>query len=535
MTPSDDRIPVIIGAGEVVDRPAEPILAREPAALMAEALRRADADAGGGLLAELDSLDIVNSVSWPYYDVPEAVVAKLGQRPQRLVYGPVGGESPVRFLHEAANRIARGESTVGAVVGGEATHAVAAAQKAGITLPWTTPNPNWSRTRGRDFLHPLAVRLGVADPVTVYPFYENAIEAHWGQTPAEGQAESAALWSAFSGVAARNPAAWLGRETSAAEIATPSDRNRPIAFPYNKLMVANPMVNQGGAILLTSLARARAAGIPEERLVHLWAGAAAVEPRDYLNRDHYHEAHAQNAVLDACGRIADEEAAQFDICELYSCFPCVPKMAARRLGLPPGAVPTTTGGLTFFGAPLNNYMTHAAAAMLRALRERPGSAALLYGQGEFRHQAPCGGAGQPPAAHPPPAAGLQRAGRCGCAARPGAALRRSGDRRGQHRNPHRAARPRRQPAPRRGDPPHRRWRPHPGPRAGDGCRHHRPAQAQRPHPDRHAGAAAPGGGRRAGMAPAVTNPEGEPACPRSLPARSRWSPAPAVASAARSR
>ena len=118
-------------------------------------------------------------------------------------------------------------------------------------------------------------------------------------------------------------------------------------------------------------------------MIHLWAGAAAVEPRDYLARDHYHESHAQNAVLDACGGIAEAEGASFEVCELYSCFPCVPKMAARRLGLPRGMAPTTTGGLTFFGAPLNNYMTHAAAAMVRALREKPGSVALLYGQGEF--------------------------------------------------------------------------------------------------------------------------------------------------------
>ncbi|MCB4825395.1 acetyl-CoA acetyltransferase [Roseicella aerolata] len=379
-----DRIPVIIGAGEVTERPADPLQAQEPAALMAEALRRAAVDAGApDLLPALDSLDIVNSVSWPYGDLPAALVGFLGMRPRRLVYGPVGGESPVRHLHEAANRIARGESAVAAVVGAEATHAVAQAQKQGITLPWTMPDPNWTRTRGRDFLHPLSVRLGVADPVSVYPFYENAVEAFLGQTPAEGQAESAALWSAFSGVAARNPSAWLKREYTPEEIATPGPSNRPIAYPYTKLQVANPMVNQGGAILLTSLARARAAGVPEERTVHLWAGAAAVEPRDYLHRDHYHESHAQNAVLDACRKIAETEGASFETCELYSCFPCVPKMAARRLGLPRGMAPTTTGGLTFFGAPLNNYMTHAAAAMVRALRAKPGSAALLYGQGEF--------------------------------------------------------------------------------------------------------------------------------------------------------
>jgi acetyl-CoA C-acetyltransferase len=44
--------------------------------------------------------------------------------------------------------------------------------------------------------------------------------------------------------------------------------------------------------------------------------------------------------------------------------------------------PTVTGGLTFFGAPLNTYMTHAACAMVRALR-RGAKLGLLYGQGGF--------------------------------------------------------------------------------------------------------------------------------------------------------
>jgi acetyl-CoA C-acetyltransferase len=60
----------------------------------------------------------------------------------------------------------------------------------------------------------------------------------------------------------------------------------------------------------------------------------------------------------------------------------VPKMARRTLGLGPDVQPTVTGGLTFFGAPLNTYMTHAACAMVRKLRER-GTLGLLYGQGGF--------------------------------------------------------------------------------------------------------------------------------------------------------
>jgi acetyl-CoA C-acetyltransferase len=45
--------------------------------------------------------------------------------------------------------------------------------------------------------------------------------------------------------------------------------------------------------------------------------------------------------------------------------------------------PTVTGGLTFFGAPLNTYMTHAACAMVRRLRAGGAQLGLLYGQGGF--------------------------------------------------------------------------------------------------------------------------------------------------------
>lgn len=108
----------------------------------------------------------------------------------------------------------------------------------------------------------------------------------------------------------------------------------------------------------------------------------AEEPRDYLLRDQFFESHAQNAVLKSVMKLADGNGKAFDAIELYSCFPCVPKMARRTLGLGADVEPTVNGGLTFFGAPLNTYMTHAACAMVRKLR---GGArlGLLYGQGGF--------------------------------------------------------------------------------------------------------------------------------------------------------
>jgi acetyl-CoA C-acetyltransferase len=374
-------IPVIVGIGEITDRPADPMEGLEPVALMALALKHANEDAGGGWLPQVDALDVVNLVSWRYADITRQLSDRIGLQARRSVYGPVGGESPVRYLHEAALRIARGESKVAVIVGAEAQSTVLKAKNSAQELPWT---PLWLEgprsPRGPDYLNPQSVKLGVAQPITVYPFYDAACAAQWGQTPGEALAESGNLWASYSNIAAANPNAWIKRRFTADEIITPSSENRLIAWPYTKLMVANPSVNQGAAVLITSLAEARRAGIAERRMVHIWGGAAANEPRDYLQRDHYYGSHAQDAVLEAAMAIGGNRS--FDALELYSCFPTVPKMARRTMGLGAHFQPTVTGGLTFFGAPLNNYMTHAACAMVRSLREGK-QTGLLYGQGEF--------------------------------------------------------------------------------------------------------------------------------------------------------
>jgi acetyl-CoA C-acetyltransferase len=377
----DDRTPVIVGCGEAVDRPAALSHALDPIGLMALAARRADEDAGGGLLRQVDRLDVVNLVSWRYAYPLGELATRLGIAPRSLSYAPIGGETPTKLIHEAALAIARGEAQVALIAGGEAQHSAARAQKEGADLPWSPfAHDAPARVERATYLHPLAIALGASLPVNVYPFYEMASACTWGQTPAVAQAESAELWARYAAVAADNPSSWLGRRYAADDIARVTTDNRLIAWPYTKLMVANPMVNQGAAVIVTSLALARAAGIDPAAMIYLIGGAVADEPRDYLARDGYAASSAQNAVLDRASGLNDGR--PFDAIELYSCFPCVPKMARRTLELSEDVVPTVTGGLTFFGAPLNDYMLHATAAMVRRLRSG-GGAGLLYGQGEF--------------------------------------------------------------------------------------------------------------------------------------------------------
>jgi len=377
-------IPVIAGVGEITDRPDDPAQALEPLASMIEALQRADRDAGGGLLARIDSLDIVQQTTWRYRDTAAGLCERAGIAPRRAVYGITGGESPVRYLHEAALRIARRESEVAGICGAEAQYAVAKAKRLEIELPWTAPAEELENRHVREtILQPAAIRHGMMLPVQIYPLYENATLAAWNQTPRDAQNESAVLWSRFAQVAAHNPYSWIARGFTATEIATPVPDNRLIAHPYTKRMVANPLVNQGAAVIVTSLERARAAGVPEDHLVFVWGGAAANEPRDYLAREQFVRSDAQDVVLESARRLCDESRVSLDMLELYSCFPVVPKMALRKLACAKEVDPTVTGGLSFFGAPLNNYMTHAACAMTRRLRAGHATVGLLYGQGEY--------------------------------------------------------------------------------------------------------------------------------------------------------
>ncbi|MCK2169487.1 hypothetical protein MY522_22340, partial [Thalassospira xiamenensis] len=113
---------------------------------------------------------------------------------------------------------------------------------------------------GKDILHPLSLKHGILMPPTVYPFYENALPRRYGQTPRAAMEESGRLWARMARIAANNPYTWSERTPSAEEIITPTAENRAVAWPYTKWQVANPMVNQGAALLLTSAAVAREMG-----------------------------------------------------------------------------------------------------------------------------------------------------------------------------------------------------------------------------------------------------------------------------------
>ena len=384
MSHDPQRTPVIVGVGQINDRPSDPLEGMDSGQLMVAALKQADTDAGGGWLADADSLAIVSQISFPQLNpLTDAVAEGAGMTPSHKVQTKTPtGDGPIMFLNEAANRIAAGEGKIACVTGGEAlrtagARAKAEAAKSGADLSFNALRdaPHRIRAGYRQSYHILV-------PVDFYPLYENALRKAWGQSFDEAQAESGEIWAKFSEVAASNPSAWIHDRKTPAEIVTASEINRPIAFPYTKLQVANSSVNQGAGFIVTSLAEARRRGVPEDQLIYVGMGAAAHESQDALVRDSFAASPSMTISLKRTMELNQVETSDLDYVELYSCFPCVPKMARRVIDWPLDKPATVFGGLTFGGGPIGNYMSHAVASMVEKLREKGGNG-LLFANGGY--------------------------------------------------------------------------------------------------------------------------------------------------------
>jgi acetyl-CoA C-acetyltransferase len=383
--PIDDDLPVIIGVGEITDRPAADEIGLEPLHLILRAAQQADRDAGGGWLSRIDRLDVVPQLTWPYEDLPSLVAEHLGIAPERPVHDVVSGDSPVRLLMSAAHAIAERRATVALVCGGEAMESL---RRAGVqrSTPagWTTPIRPPGPPDSTQYVSALAAEYGLSNPTETYTLYENAARAAWGQTADEAQRESAVLFETYADVARHNAYAWDTAHHDAADIAEVSPANRPISYPYTKRMVAQMFVNQGAAVILTRLSIARSAGLNDDDIIFVWSGCGGADAEDFLARARFDQSPPMDTVLRETLSINGIRARELDTVELYSCFPIVPKLASRTLGeLRSGVCPTVAGGLPFFGGPLGNYMSHAITAMVRKLRQGDAKFGLLYGNGGY--------------------------------------------------------------------------------------------------------------------------------------------------------
>lgn len=397
----DPRTPVLIGYGQVNQRDEDPTV--EPVDLMAAAAREAG---DPRLLEAVDSVRVVNLLSWRYRDPGLLVAQRIGATGARTRYTGIGGNVPQSLVNQACLDIQSGRADVVLITGAETWRTRSRLRAAGKKPAWTSQDDSVPVAEGADEHVPMAgpaeIRINLDRPAYVYPMFEQALRIAAGETPEDHRRRIGELWAQFSAVAARNPHAWSGEPRSAEAIWQPAPDNRMISWPYTKLMNSNNMVDQAAALILASAEKARHLQIPTDRWVFPYAGTDAHDTYAIGERAEFHTSPAIRIAGRRALALADTGIDDVDVVDVYSCFPSAVQVAANELGLPlgdPYRPLTVTGGLTFAGGPWNNYVTHSIATMAEHLAANPGGRGLITANGGYLTKHSFGVYGTQPPTH----------------------------------------------------------------------------------------------------------------------------------------
>lgn len=400
----DPRTPVLVGGAQFTQRTArEGQLAKglNPIAMLAKAAKDALADAG----ASADAIDTISVVRFTadspgdqgrlpkrmFRNPPLSVAKHIGANPRRCIYSATGGNTPQWLVNRTAEEIARGESDAAVLVGAEYIATLFRMMQNGVDLGWrdlpdTDPGSDPIEIGDqRPGTTPYERAYSLHFPVNTYPLFENAIRGAKHRAPEAHLKWLGEFFSPFTKVAAENPYSWFPTFRSPEEISTPSDKNRFVGFPYTKYLNAVIEVDMAAAIVMMSVEKARALGIPESKWVFLHGCADANDLWYVTERVNFHSSPAIRTMGKKAFAMADITPNNLSFIDLYSCFPAAVEIGCQELGIaendPRG--PTVTGGLPYFGGPGNNYVMHSIVTMTEKLRANPGKFGLCTANGWY--------------------------------------------------------------------------------------------------------------------------------------------------------
>ncbi|MFT5033053.1 MAG: acetyl-CoA C-acetyltransferase [Bacteroidia bacterium] len=369
--------PVLVGIGTITQREADPSQADEAVRLMVRASEAAAADCGKPeLLSGVQRIAVPKGV-WGYSDPARLVADAVGAK-ATTVLAELGILQQSLFA-DACREIASGRIDAALVVGAEAKYRQLQSEIQGVAVSETAQSkvPDIVFEPEREIWSDVESAAGLGMPVGFYALMESALRYALGEDVEAHRDRVAGLYEAFSEVAKGNPHAWNREGMAAAAIRNASAKNRMLAFPYTKYHNSQWNVDQAGALLFCSVAKAEALGIPREK----WVFPLASTESNYMVNT------SQRADLagSAGARLAGEKALELaglgvedlDLLEMYSCFPSAVQIYARELGIDLGRQLTVTGGMTFGGGPLNNFVLQSTCRMAELLREQPGKKGLV--------------------------------------------------------------------------------------------------------------------------------------------------------------
>jgi acetyl-CoA C-acetyltransferase len=383
-----DNTPILVGAGQYVEREAGDSSPMKIAS--AAAANAIDACGGSQVAAAIDTIAVVKIFSdsaklWfsdqgRSNNPPQSIARDIGANPDSRIYSQIGGNEPQSLLMEFFADLASGKRSVVLLAGSEAIRNQRAAQRAGINHGWDEEFDEALEDRGigKFVANNQERHNGMIMPLFYYIIIEEARRQKLGLTLDEYRQQLGQQQQAFSAIAAHNPYSQFPGSLTAEEILDAE----PLTHLYTKRMIAQDSVNQGAALLLTTVGKARELAIPESNWVYMHGAAQGMEVDLTIRKDPSTSKMAQ-LVVDHALAMAGKTVADISLIDIYSCFPCAVTAISDHLGLPSdgSTALTLTGGLPYFGGPGNNYSMHGLAEMWSQIRADAHQFALIHANG----------------------------------------------------------------------------------------------------------------------------------------------------------
>lgn len=386
----------MIGVGALTQRETDPLRAVSALDMMEWAARQA---ASESVLSQVQ-LTLVPQGSWKTANAGGELAKRFGAT-ARTVQTDLGVLQTSLFVR-AIQAIQAGTDLV-LIAGGEGRAREGHARRAGIELeaePDTAGVPDEFVKPDGMVISRLEIDTGLVQAVFHYALIDNARRAANGWSMQQQSDAIADLWGGMGSVAEGYARAWNTAPPSAAELRTAEGAGRMLSTPYRKNHVTQWNVDQAQALVLASVEKAQALGIPGDQWIF---PLGVAENNHMIPVSERAELQRQPAVGLAGAALAETtgvKPADADLIELYSCFPVAVAVQMDELGIA-DRIPTVTGGMTFGGGPYNNSVLGGAVPLIEALREAPGTALLTAVSGMLTKQGLLLLSDSPPASVPP--------------------------------------------------------------------------------------------------------------------------------------
>ncbi len=371
--------PVVIGISSIQQKGTFDEL-DEALVLMDQATKDAIKDTTNPNIAQyIDEIQVPKGF-WKYRDPGRWIAEKNGISSVKTSVTKIGVLQQ-NLINSACTKIINNEIQATLIVGGEARFKKIRALIEGKDFIETelSENPDHYVKAKKDLhIKEEAEALGLM-AVGYYAILESALRSKKNLNINQHKQYLGKMYSEFSKIAAANPDGWSQREFSWQDIALANKKNTLQALPYNKLHCTSWNVNQASAMILCSEELADTLNVPDSKRVYPLASSETNHMIAAIQRPNLIEPIGLKLAAEYILNICKQNNIKPNTYELYSCFPVAVQMFAEALHLQDNEKLTVTGGMSFAGGPLNNYMIHSTIKMLGDIRRTPSKIGLVTG------------------------------------------------------------------------------------------------------------------------------------------------------------